>query len=132
MKTSFALQQRLVQAIRASGPLQARKLDIYTVPPPDARPPYLVIGLETVLDWSWKGGGGDDHRFQLTLWDANEDVALTKMIASEIESAVLEMPRVGAGMRIVSLTRVKTTLRRRPKQWTESISEFRALAILDQ
>jgi len=117
--------------LKSSPLLKDQRIPIYNVPPPDSRPPYVTIGTETVTDWKWQGGGGDDHRFRVTLWDADEDFGNTKKIVAGIEKAVLSVPRKSNGIKIVQLTRTQSTLARKPKQWTEAASEFRALVVME-
>ncbi|MFA7439465.1 MAG: DUF3168 domain-containing protein [Sphingomonadaceae bacterium] len=131
MRASVVLQRRVVAALHASPALSARKLRIYDGPPPDASPPYLSVGAENILDWGWKGGGGVDHRFQVQLWDASDGVGSAKAILADVEAAVLAMPRVGDGVRLVMLRRLRAQVRRRPGQWTEATVEFRALVVME-
>lgn len=131
MQASMVLQRRVVAALRASPALMAHKVRIYDGPPPDARPPYLSVGAETVLDWGWKGGGGADHRFQVQLWEASDGVARAKAVLADVETAVLAMPRGGEGVRLVMLRRLRAQVRRRPKHWTEATIEFRALVVME-
>lgn len=131
MQASLVLQRRLVAALKSWPALSALRHRIYDVPPPDPRPPYLVVGMESVLDWGWKGGGGADHRFQVSVWDAAEGVASAKGVLGEVEKAVLAMPRNGDGVKLVSLRRLRAQVRQRPKHWAEGIAEFRALVVME-
>lgn len=131
MQTSVELQRRVVEALRSSSALSALRERIYDGPPPDPQPPYLVVGIETVLDWGWKGGGGEDHRFQVSVWDGTPGMARIKTMLGEVEKAVLAMPRNRGGVRLVTLRRTRAQVRRRPKQWTEGLVEFRALAVME-
>lgn len=131
MAASAVLQRRLVTALRSSPALMAAGVRIYDGPPPDPRPPYLSVGEETVLDWGWKDGGGADHRFQVSLWDAAINLARVKQLLSEVEQAVLAMPRTGEGVRLVMVRALRSYVRRRPKQWSEGVVEFRALVVME-
>lgn len=131
MQASLVLQRRLVAALASSPVLSATGLKIFDGPPPDARPPYLAVGTQAVLDWGWKGGGGEDHRFQVTLWNAADGMAAAKPILAEVEKVVLAMPRFGEGVRLVTLRRTRAQIRRRAKQWAEGVLEFRALVVME-
>jgi hypothetical protein len=131
MEASLVLQRRMVAALQSWPALMAAGVKIYDGPPPDARAPYLSLGEETVLDWAWKDGGGADHRFQVSLWDAATNMARVKQTLAEVERAVLAMPRTGDGVRLVMVRALRSYVRRRPKQWSEGVVEFRALVVME-
>lgn len=58
MKSSLELQRALVAALREDAVLGARGIKLFDGPPADARPPYLSVGQDVVINRGWKGGGG--------------------------------------------------------------------------
>jgi hypothetical protein len=131
MRASLELQRALVAALTADAALTARGLKLYDGPPADARPPYLSVGADIVTDRGWKGGGGLEHRFSVTLWDGRDGVAAAKEILADVERAVLAMPRAFAGLRLVNLRFVRASFRRAPRSWTQASLEFRALSVME-
>jgi len=131
MRASLELQRALVAALTSDAALDARALRLFDGPPADARPPYLSVGADVVLDRGWKGGGGYEHRFSVTLWDGRDGLAMAKDVMADVERVVLAMPREFAGVRLVSLRLLRATVRRSPKSWTQAVIEFRALSVID-
>lgn len=131
MQASLELQRALVEALSSDSALNARALKIYDGPPADARPPYLSVGADVVSDRGWKGGGGYEHRFSVTLWDARDGLAAAKAVMADVERIVLGMPRQVGGYRLLTLRLLRATVRRSPRNWTQAVSEFRALSVMD-
>ncbi len=131
MRASLELQRALVAALAGDSLLAARGLPLFDGPPADARPPYLSVGADVVTDRGWKGGGGQEHRFSVTLWDAREGVAAAKEVMADVERAVVAMPRQFAGVRLVSLKLFRAMVRRSPRNWTQAVLEFRALSVVE-
>ncbi len=131
MRASLELQRALVAALAADAALSARALKLYDGAPADARPPYLSIGADVVTDRGWKGGGGREHRFAVTLWDARDGLAAAKEVLADVERVVLAMPRLFAGVRLVSLGLLRATVRRGSRGWMQGVLEFRALSVME-
>lgn len=131
MRASLELQRALVAALSSDAALNARALRLYDGPPADARPPYLSVGADVVVDRGWKGGGGYEHRFSVTLWDARDGLAAAKEVLADVERIVLAMPRQFGGVRLASLRLQRASVRRSPKSWTQAVIEFRALSVMD-
>ena len=129
VRSSLELQRALVVALEGDGVLRARGLRLFDGPPADARPPYLSVGQDVVTDRGWKGGGGLEHRFGVTLWAAREGFAAAKEVLAEVERVVLAMPaRIGTA-RITHLRLLRASVRRSPRSWTQGVLEFRALTV---
>jgi hypothetical protein len=131
MQASLELQRALVAALSNDAALSARALRLYDGPPADARPPYLSVGADVVVDRGWKGGGGYEHRFSVTLWDARDGLAAAKSVMADVERIVLAMPRQFAGVRLISLRLQRASVRRSARSWTQAVVEFRALSVID-
>lgn len=129
MQASLELQRALVAALAADGAIRARGLKLYDGPPADAPAPYLSVGADVVSARSWQGGGGYEHRFSVTLWDAREGFATAKQGLSEVERVVLTMPGHVGGLRLMGVRLVRATVRRTARNWTQGIAEFRALSV---
>ncbi len=130
MQASLELQRALVAALSSDAALSARALKLYDGPPADARPPYLSVGADVVSDRGWKGGGGYEHRFSVTLWDAGDGLAAAKGVMADVERIVLQMPRQFGTVRLLSLRLLRASVRRSPRNWTQAVIEFRALSVV--
>lgn len=131
MQASLLLQRALWAALSADAGLAARGIPVFDRPPADTPPPYVTIGLDRVRDWGWKGGGGREHRFQLSVWEARDGLAGLKAAMADVERAVLAMPRRFEALRLVSLALVLAQVRPDPRRWTEGVLEFRALSVME-
>ncbi|MGQ5702737.1 DUF3168 domain-containing protein [Sandaracinobacteroides sp. A072] len=131
MRASLELQRALVAALTADAVLDASGLRLFDGPPADARPPYLSVGADVVTERGWKGGGGWDHRFSLTLWETRDGLAAVKSVLAEVERVVLAMPRSFAGFRLVQLRLLRASVRRANRGWIQGVLEFRALTVME-
>ncbi|MGL6043739.1 MAG: DUF3168 domain-containing protein [Sandaracinobacteroides sp.] len=131
MQASLELQRALAAALTADPALQRRGLQIYDGPPADARAPYLSIGTDIVTDRRWQGGGGQEHRFLVSVWDSREGLASAKEILGDVEKAVIGMPRVFAGVRLIGLRLLRGSVRRTQRSWTLGQLEFRAFSVME-
>jgi hypothetical protein len=131
MYASLELQRALAAALAADHILQSLGLRVYDGPPVDARAPYLSIGGDVVADRRWQGGGGQEHRFSVSLWDSREGLAAAKEILADVERVVMAMPRHFAGLRLVGLRLVRGSVRRTQRSWTLGQLEFRALSVME-
>jgi hypothetical protein len=129
MQDSLALQRLMAAALLADPALQQRGIRVFDSPPADARPPYLALGPDTAIAWGWKGGGGHEHRLQISAWLGREGMAGAKAVLADIERVILAMPRLGEGIRVVTLRLVRLQVRRNPKSWTEGRAEFLARTV---
>jgi hypothetical protein len=102
---------------------------VHDGPPADARPPFIGLGPDSAVPWRWKDGGGEEHRLTVSAWIGRDGMAGAKALMAEIEEAVLAMPRVGEGIRVVALRLARAQVRRNPKSWTEGRLEFIARTI---
>lgn len=129
MRNSLDLQRALHLALSTDPTLQAMALPIYDGPPVDARPPYLVIGNDTVVSRRWQGGDGEEHRFAVSLWDNREGVAAAKSALAEVERVVLGLATGTGGLRLVGIRTVRGSVRRTQKGWTLGQLEFRVMSV---
>jgi hypothetical protein len=84
-----------------------------------------------VSERGWKGGGGLEHRFSISLWDARDGVAAAKDVLADVERVVLAMPRTFADVRLISLRLARAFVKRSPKSWTQGVVEFRAMSVME-
>ena len=131
MRASLELQKALVAALTADAAMAARGIPVVDGPAADARPPFLAVGADLVAERGWKGGGGREHRFALTLWEASGGLAGAKAVLADVEAAVLAMPRAFAGVRLPSLRLTRATVRRTARGWVQGVLEFRALSVME-
>lgn len=102
-------------------------------PPPDPRPPYLLIGPDLVADWGWKGGEGRRHRLTATLWSRAEGEALLDAVERAALALPADLPGPPGlpGVRILSLRPERRWSRRSPTGLAEAGIEFRILSVED-
>ena len=129
MQSSLELQRALVAALVGDVALGSRGLKLFDGPPPNVRPPYLTVGHDVVTDRGWKDGGGLEHRFQLTMWDAREGFAAIKEVLADVERVVLAMPRRIGSLRVTNLRLLRASVRRTARGWTQGVLEFRAFSV---
>ncbi len=129
MQASLELQRGLVAALQADAALSAHGLAIYDGPPSGAPSPYLSVGEDIARFRGWKGGGGVEHRFAVTLWDLRESFASAKAILADVERVVLMMPRQFGRSRLVWLRLLRGTVKRTKRNWTQGTLEFAALSV---
>jgi hypothetical protein len=112
MEECLALQRWLTAGLQAAG------MKVHDVPPGDALPPYVTLGPDSTTEWSWKGGGGTEHRLVVTLWSGREGMQRTKAMLSDVEEVIGSLPRMIDGIRIVTLRVLRGQVKRNPKSWT--------------
>lgn len=129
MKSSLELQRALVAALSGDAVLAARGLRLFDGPPADARPPYLSVGQDVVTERGWQGGGGTEHRFSVSMWEAREGFAATKEVLADVERVVLSIPRRTEGIRLTSLRLLRASVRRTARSFTLGVLEFQAFSV---
>ena len=98
---------------------------VYDGPPPDAVPPYLVIGSDLVTDWSTKTELGHEHRLAINVWDAGPGAAATKRLMGGVIDRLVVLSGVQDGHRIVSSLLLRSLVLTDADGWTQGIVEFR-------
>ena len=121
MSASLAVQT-LVAAALADLPGVS---GVYDGPPPDAVPPYLVIGSDLVTDWSTKTELGHEHRLAINVWDAGPGVAATKRLMGGVIDRLAVLSGTQDGHRIVSSLLLRSLVLTDADGWTQGIVEFR-------
>lgn len=118
---SDALQRALFTAVSGVGPA------VYDGPPADAGFPYITIGPELVSTISSKTETRREHRFAVTIWAAADAVSAVKPVMATIETAVLAMPALLDGWRLVTNDFLRSFTRADPARGLVSgTCEFRA------
>jgi hypothetical protein len=121
MSASLAVQ-RLMKA--ALGEI-AGITGVFDGPPVDAAAPYLVIGSDTVTDWSTKTETGHEHRVTVNVWDAGPGVATTKSLMGEVETRLASLVGTRDGHQLVLARLLRTLVLTDPEGWSQGIVEFR-------
>ena len=131
MKASLELQRLVAAALAGDAHLLARNIAVFDGPPANARPPYLSIGGDTVVSRGWQEGQGSEHRFTISLWDNRDSLAEAKAILADEERAVLAIPAVRPGLRLIGLRLARGSVRRTTKNWMLGQLEFRTLTVME-
>jgi hypothetical protein len=131
MQASLTLQRALHAALAADVALGERALTIHDGPPADSRLPYLTIGADQLREWGWKGGGGWEHRFSVSLWETRAGAGRVKAVLADVERVVLGMPRRFEGLRIVTLNLVAASVKAPARMLTQGTIEFRARSLME-
>ena len=125
MNASLAVQILVAAALADLPGVSA----VYDGPPPDAVPPYVVIGSDLVTDWSTKTETGHEHRVSVNVWDAGPGAAPAKAVMGVVETALAAMTGARDGHRLVSVRLVRTLVLTDAEGWTQGIIEFRMRTI---
>ena len=128
---SLALQRGLHAALTGDTGVMAVLSGVYDAVPPDARLPYATIGTDVVTDWSRKDGEGREHRFQVSIWDAGTGTSGLKAAMATVEAAVVAMPVVLEGWRMVGLRYLRSFVVRDADGPAQGVVEFRARTVRD-
>ena len=121
MSASLAVQ-RLVAAALADVPGVTW---VFDGPSPDAVPPYLVIGSDTVTDAGTKTEVAHDHRLAINIWDAGPGAAATKAVIGAVATRLGTLAGSEGGHRIVASRLVRSLVLTDAEGWTQGIVEFR-------
>lgn len=121
MSASLAVQKLLAQALAEI----AGVTGVYDGPPPDAVPPYLVIGPDVVTDWSTKTETGHEHRLSVSIWDAGPGAARAKALMGSVELALSGLAGSRDGHSLVSTRLLRTLVLTDAEGWSQGIVEFR-------
>jgi hypothetical protein len=98
---------------------------VYDGPPPDAVPPYVVIGSDLVTDWSTKTETGHEHRLAIHVWDAGPGAAAAKRLMGGVAQRLAALSGAQGGHRIVSSFLLRSLVLTDAEGWTQGIVEFR-------
>ena len=121
MSASLAIQQ-LVAAALADVP---GVTGVYDGPPPDAPPPYLVIGSDLVSDAGTKTEVAHEHRLAINVWDAGPGAAAAKRIMGVVTTRMAGLAGSTGGHRVISSRLVRSLVLTDAEGWTQGIVEFR-------
>lgn len=128
MRNSLDLQVALAGALAADPVLSGMGLPVFDGPPPDARPPYVVVGTDMVVSRRWQGGEAAEHRFAVSLWDNREGLAAAKAVLGEVERVVMALPAGISGLRLIGLRMVRGSVRRTQRGWILGELTFRVIS----
>jgi hypothetical protein len=98
---------------------------VYDGPPPDAVPPYVVIGSDLVIDWSTKTETGHEHRLAITVWDVGPGAAAVKRVTGAVADRLAALSGVHGSHHIVSSRLLRSLVLTDAEGWTQGIVEFR-------
>jgi Protein of unknown function (DUF3168) len=127
MGPSLAVQ-KLVAAALADIP---GVTGVYDGPPPDAAPPYLVIGSDLMTDAGTKTETGHDHRLTINVWDAGPGAAAAKAVMAVVGTRLAALTGGRDGHRIVSSRLLRSLVLTDADGWTQGIVEFRVRSAAD-
>jgi hypothetical protein len=98
---------------------------VYDGPPPDAVPPYVVIGSDLLTDWSTKTEIGHEHRLAINVWDAGPGTAAAKRLMGGVIDRLVALSGAHSGHTIVSSRLLRSLVLTDADGWTQGIVEFR-------
>jgi hypothetical protein len=127
MSASLAVQT-LVAAALADVP---GATGVFDGPPPDATPPYIVIGSDLVTDWSTKSGTGHEHRLAINVWDAGPGAAAAKAVLGNVSARMAALAGTAGGHRVVSSLLLRSLVLTDAEGWTQGIAEFRVRSVAE-
>lgn len=112
MSASLAVQKLLAAAL-ANVPAVT---GVYDGPPVDAVAPYLVIGADSVTDWSTKTEVGHEHRIGVSVWDAGPGTVRAKTIMGAVETILAGLAGVRDGHLVVTARLLRTLVLTDPEK----------------
>ena len=121
MNASLAVQILVAAALADLPGVSA----VYDGPPPDAVPPYVVIGSDLLTDWSTKTEIGHEHRLAINVWDAGPGAATAKRLIGGVADRLAALSGTQGGHRIVSSLLLRSLVLTDAEGWTQGIVEFR-------
>jgi hypothetical protein len=121
MSASLAMQKLLVAALAGIDGISG----VFDGPPPDAPPPYLVVGADLVSDWSTKTEAGHEHRITINAWDAGPGAARAKALLGAVETALTGLGGSSDGHMIVSTRLLRSLVLTDAEGWSQGIIDFR-------
>lgn len=125
-EAGLALQKALYAALSASNAASLVS-GIFDGPPVGAVFPYITIGPDLVSDASTKTETRREHRLAVTVWAATGAVSAVKPVMAAVEAAVLAMPKMLGGYRLVTSDFLRSFTRADPAGGLVSgTCEFRA------
>jgi hypothetical protein len=127
MSASLALQKRVAAALADLPGL----VGVFDGPPPEAVPPYAVIGSDLVTDWSTKTETGHEHRLAINVWDAGPGAAAAKALIGGVAERIAALAGSIDGHRIVSSLFLRSLVLTDAEGWTQGIAEFRVRTIAE-
>lgn len=127
MSASLAVQRLVVAALTGI----AGVTGVHDGPPPDAVPPYLVIGPDLMTEWSTKTEPGHEHRISVSVWDAGPGTARAKALMGVVETRLAAVAGRRDGHSIVSSRLLRTLVLTDPEGWTQGLVDFRIRSIAD-
>ena len=127
---SLALQRGLHAALTGDAGVMAVLSGVFDAVPPGAVLPYATIGTDVVTDWSRKDSDGREHRFQVSIWDGSAGTSGLKAAMAAVEAAVVAMPVVLVGWRIVGLRFLRGFVVRDADGPAQGVVEFRARTVV--
>ena len=126
MSASLAVQKRVAAALAGLPGVTG----VFDGPPPDAVPPYVVIGSDLVTDWSTKTETGHEHRLAINVWDAGPGTAAAKTVMAAVTVRLAALAGVQDGHRIVSALLLRQLVLTDAEGWTQGIAEFRVRSVV--
>ena len=121
MSASLAVQRLVAQALVDLPGVTG----IFDGPPPDAAPPYLVIGSDTVSDAGTKTEVAHDHRIAINIWDAGPGAAAAKAMMGAVTDRLARLDGSSGGHLIISTRLLRSLVLTDADGWTQGIVEFR-------
>lgn len=120
MIAGTVLQAMLVARLRAVLTIAS----VFDAPPVRSSRPYVVVDTPVLTDWGTKDAAGREGRVVVQLFDGGEVPERLRNLAAAAEVAVLSVPAVLAGWRVVSLSFVRSRVLREGGGWVGTL-EFR-------
>lgn len=96
--------------------------------PEGARPPYVRFGRNSFTDWNTATETGQEHRFELEAWSAQDGRKDAARIADRLRIVALGLTISAPAIRLVNLEHLSTTIERDPAtDWFRAFVSLRAV-----
>lgn len=128
MNAALSLRMAVLAALAADAPLAALLggTAIHDEPPPNAEPPYVLLGDHLCRDASSGEALAEEHEMSLEIWSRQRGLKEVLQIADAVVAALPASGLSATGQHVVQFTWLSTEARRREGDRFASV-RFRAL-----
>lgn len=121
----MSLEQRfaehVIDFLTGDAVLVAQVNGIFHRPPAQIAAPYVLLDDVLATDWSTKDRAGREVRLAFIIRDGSDDAQPIAAIAAALEARLAALPGDGPGLRLVSLTPMRSRTLRIGALWTSTL-----------
>ena len=131
MSASWALQQAIFATLCTSDAIKDVVGDpprVFDAPPRAAAFPYIVIGDDTMSDWSTATESGSEHTVVIHVWSRADGHRQAKLVADAVRDALDGAALAVTGQALIDIRHIETGFTRESDgETTHGALRFRAV-----